>query len=146
MSIPLHKRTQGCLYLLNHQFDVEATINHVLQECAAEPAMLRSQHQRELARNIVTIGGSGDQQQLNLAAFKDALREFDYDRQSNFLQEHKRELDAVRSELRDAEQRAYATERDYRKLSQEYRQLTERSNTHEGTRPQSEAEKEAVGV
>lgn len=117
MSIPVHKRTQGCLYLLRHNFDIEGTIDFVLKECADEPAMKRSKHPRKLARNLVTIGGSGDQQQLNLVAFKDALREFEDDRQRNREQEHKREMDAVRSQLRDAEQRAYSAERDYRMLS-----------------------------
>ena len=117
MSIPLHKRTQGCLYLLKHQFDIEGTIDYVVREFADEPAMQRAQDKRKLARNIVTIGSTGDQQQLNLVAFRDALQEFDQDRQQRREAEFKRELDALRDQIRSAEARAVNAERDFRQLA-----------------------------
>ncbi len=140
MSIPIAKRAQGCLYLLRHNFDIEDTINFVIRECADEPAMQRAQDKRKLARNIVTIGGSGDQQQLNLAAFKDALREFEEDRMRNREQEYKREVDALKDELREANQRAYSAERTIRMLA-------ERATAPEdGTTPTPEPEQETVTV
>ena len=116
MSIPVHKRMQGCLYLLKHQFDIESTIDYVIRECSDEPAMERAKDKRKLARNIVTIGGTGDQQQLNLVAFKDALREFEDDRQRHLQAEFRRDLEEARRQARDAEQRAFAAERDFRNL------------------------------
>jgi hypothetical protein len=139
MSIPLTKRTRGCLYLLKHQFDIEATIDFVIRECADEPAMQRAQDKRKLARNIVTIGSTGDQQQLNLVAFKDALREFDEERQQRLMAEHKRELDTLNGRVRDAEQRAYAAERDFRQLAARAASLQE-SEAEGVTHPAEEKE------
>ena len=140
MSIPFSKRAQGCLYLLRHNFDIEETINFVIRECADEPAMQRAADKRKLARNLVTIGGSGDQQQLNLQAFKDALREFEEDRQRNREQEHKREMDALKDDLREANQRAYSSERAYRMLADRA------TATEDMATPTPESEQETVGV
>ena len=116
--IPGHKRKLGCLWLLNHRFDVEGAIDYVIAECADEPALQNATDKRKLARNIVTIGGTGLQQMANLSAFKEALGEFDEERQRRVVQHHQEDLDAVNTKLHAAEQRANAAERDYRVMAQ----------------------------
>ena len=133
MSIPFHKRKMGCLHLLRNEFNIEGAIDFVVRECADEPAMQRSADQRKLARNIVTIGGSGDQQQLNLQAFKEALDTFDAERQRNLFQDHKRETDDLKNQLQEANQRANAAERDYRQMAQ--RALASPSETNAPSQP-----------
>ena len=133
MSIPFHKRKAGCLYLIKNEFDIERSVYFVVRECADEPAMQRSANQRKLARNVVTIGGSGDQQQLNLQAFKEALNDFDAERQRNLVQDHKREVDELKDKLNETERRANAAERDYRQMAQ--RALAASSETESSSEP-----------
>ena len=76
MSISVVKRREACLRLLRSEFDLEATIAWVLKEYADDPFVLRAKNKEKLARNIVTIGGSGDQQELNMLAFQQALATF----------------------------------------------------------------------
>ena len=116
MSISIHKRARGCLYLLKHEFDIDGTVDYVIRELADEPAMQRARDQRKLARNIVTIGGTGDQQEMNLSAFKDALRWYDEERQQNLINQHKREVDELKAQLVASEERARSWERDYRRM------------------------------
>ena len=132
-NVPFHKRKAGCLYLIKNEFDIERAVDFVVRECADEPAMQRSANQRKLARNIVTIGGSGDQQQLNLLAFKEALNDFDAERQRSLLQEHKREVDELKDKLNETERRANAAERDYRQMAQ--RALAASSETYVPSEP-----------
>ena len=73
MSMSVAKRREACLHLLRNDFDIDATVDWVLREFADEPSMERAKNKGKLARNIVTIGGSGDQQSLNLVAFEQAL-------------------------------------------------------------------------
>ena len=83
MSISPHKRMNACLRLIRNDFDIEGTVAWVMREYADDPAMQQAKHKEKLARNIITIGGSGDQQYMNLAAFKDALRLFEDTAQKN---------------------------------------------------------------
>ena len=53
--------------------DIDATTKWVVKEYADDPSMQRATNKDRLARNIITIGGSGDQQQLNMVAFQQAL-------------------------------------------------------------------------
>ena len=73
MTISATKRRDACLHLLRNDFDIEGTIRWMLREYADDPAMLRASNKEKLARNVITIGGSGDQQALNMVAFQQAL-------------------------------------------------------------------------
>ena len=73
MSISITKRKEACLHLLRNDFDIEGTIQWFLRRNSDDPVVQRAKYPEKLARNIITIGGSGDQQQLNLVAFQQAL-------------------------------------------------------------------------
>lgn len=73
---------------------------------------------RKLAQNIVTIGGTGDQQEMNLAAFKDALRWYDDERHQNLVNQHQREMQELKAQLIASEERGRGLERDYRRMVQ----------------------------
>ena len=134
MSISIHKRPTACFHLLKHEFDIDGTVDHVVKEFADEPAMQRAKNPRKLARNIVTIGRSGDQQEMNLHAFKQALEWLDQDRQRNLQAEHRREVECLKAQLLEANERATRYERDYRTLVQ--RSLNELSRQAPSTKRQ----------
>lgn len=118
MSISIYKRALGCLYLIKHEFDIDGTVDHVIKELADEPKMRSAKYPRKLARNLVTIGGNGDQQEMNLAAFKDALHWYDKERHQNLVNQHRREMEELKAQLVASEERAHSLERDYRRMVQ----------------------------
>ncbi len=73
MSLSISRRREACLKYLQNDFDTDRTIAWVLKEFANESAFQNATHKDRLARNIITMGGSGDQQQLNCVAFQQAL-------------------------------------------------------------------------
>ena len=115
-TIPISKRREGCLALIRNNFDTDKAVEFVMKDCANEPAMIRAKYPERLAFNIVTIGGNGVQQQLNLIAFQQAITQHaaDLNRQSvnkanaeneklrdqnERLTEQVRELEAARASL-----------------------------------------------
>ena len=116
-GITIPKRAQACYHLMTHDFDIDRTVDHIVEAFADEPAMQRANNPRKLARNIVTIGGSGDQQEMNLQAFKVALDWLDQDRRRNREIEHQREIADLNAKLERESQRAAAAETDFRRVS-----------------------------
>ncbi len=76
MTISRIKRRDAVMELLNNGFDIDKAVERFLIENANEAEVLRVKYPEKLARNIITIGGSGVQQELNLAAFQEALALF----------------------------------------------------------------------
>ena len=113
MSMSIYKRAMGCLYLLKHEFDIDGTVEHLIRELADEPEMQRAKNPRKLARNIITVGGTGDQKDMNLRAFKEALRWYDEERQRTLANQHRREIDELKAQLLASEERTSRLERDY---------------------------------
>ena len=73
MGLSIARRRDACLHYIQSDFDIDATVRWVLREFRAEPAFLRSKNPERLARNIVTMGGQGDQQEMNAVGFMQAL-------------------------------------------------------------------------
>ena len=114
MSLSVAKRREACLRLLRSEFDIEGTIKWVLREYANDPAVERATNKEKLARNVITMGSSGDQQALNMVAFQQALTEHfgDQLRKANNLADT--EKGQLKENLTLAEERRQSVELEYR--------------------------------
>jgi hypothetical protein len=125
MGLSIAKRREACLRLLRNQFDIEATIKWAIKAYADDPAMERAMHKERLARNIITIGGSGDQQQLNLVAFQQALTQFAAEQMEQAERKHQKELGEVKTELNQMREQLHETESERRGLTAKVQDLQE---------------------
>ncbi len=116
MSISIPKRTEACLKFIREGFDADATVAWMLTQYADEPSMLRAKHKDKLARNIITMGGSGDQREMNIAAFDRALQQFMRDERERAVYEIQRQKETLEIELRKAQDEIFERDGDLRKL------------------------------
>ena len=70
MSMSMSTRREACLHLLRSELDIDGTIEWMLNEYALEPTIQRTVNKEKLCRNVITIGGRGEQKYLNLVAFQ----------------------------------------------------------------------------
>jgi DNA-binding SARP family transcriptional activator len=131
MSMAFEKREAACLEFIRSGFKTEATVQWMLKEYANETTIQRATHPDKLCRNIITMGGSGDQQQLNCVAFRSAcdthIKELSAKQEATLDAKYKAlELDYERMRDRhdDAENRAT-------KYGEEVRELQNRLNNME---------------
>ena len=94
------KRERGVRYVIDHDFDVNLAIEYLIRECADEPKMKAAKDQRTLARNILTIKGSGAEKELNWRAWRDAVIRYGEDmarqKESLFAETVKQKDDRIR--------------------------------------------------
>ena len=114
MSISVAKRRDACLHLLRNDFDIEASVDWVMSEFADEPSMQRAKNKEKLARNIITIGGSGDQQSLNLVAFEQALAIYGEEKRRKSVSALEGENKALKEALERERDRNEELGKDYR--------------------------------
>ena len=110
------------------------------------PAMARATNKERLARNIITIGGSGDQQALNMVAFQQALAIHASEQSRRAISQQEAEVTRLTQKLDQSEARANDVERDYRAQVQMVQDLRERLTESEvamARLPQPIAEPEA---
>ena len=129
------KRRDAVLRLLRSDFDIDGTVAWVVREYAEEPTMERAKNKEKLARNLVTIGSSGDQQALNMVAFQQALALHAEDQRRKAVNVHEATTDAMKVELDRARSQIDDLEKDYRDQVNKVQNLQERL---------SEAEKSAL--
>lgn len=110
--ISVARRREAVLRLLNSDFDIDSTVKWVLRELADEPVMMRAKNKEALARNIITIGSTGIQQELNLVAFQQALAEYGATRR-------KSAMDSLTQENKALEDKVAALESDVREQRRE---------------------------
>ena len=126
MSLSVTKRRDACLHLLRSEFDIDGTVKWVIREYAEDPAMERATNKERLARNIITIGGSGDQQALNMVAFQQALAIHASEQSRRAISQQEAEVTRLTQKLDQSEARANDVERDYRAQVQMVQDLRER--------------------
>ena len=126
MSLSVTKRRDACIQLLRNEFDIEGTVKWAVREYADDPAMARATNKERLARNIITIGGSGDQQALNMVAFQQALAIHAAEQNRRAISRQEAEVERLAQKLEQAEARANEVERDYRVQVQMVQDLRER--------------------
>ena len=126
-TIPGVKRERGVRYVIDHDFDVNLAVEYLIRECADEPKMKAAKDQRVLARNILTIKGTGAEKELNWRAWRDAVIRYGEDmvrqKESLFQEELKKREDKIRE-----------LEADVRSLTRDNRDLVRRVLTP-GTEP-----------
>ena len=116
MSIPFEHREEACYRFISSGFKLEETTAWMLKEYADNPTITRSKYPEKLCANTVTMGGNGDQQQLNIAAFGNAYRRYASEAEAQLAEASKAEaakalnerellrerLDTANQELREA--------------------------------------------
>ena len=126
MSISVAKRREACLRLLRSDFDIDATVEWVMKEYADDPSFERAKNKERLARNIVTIGGSGDQQALNLVAFQQALSQYAVEQNRKVINAQEAEAAKLQRDLDYARSQRDETEKEYRDQVRMVQNLRER--------------------
>lgn len=76
MSISIAKRQAACQHFIRNGFNAEKTVAWVLKEYAHDDSVCSAKYPERLARNVITMGGSGDQKEMNTVAFQNALNLF----------------------------------------------------------------------
>ena len=102
MSVSMIKRTEACLRLLRSDFDIEGTIEWMLNEYADDPTIQRAANKEKLCRNMITIGGTGEQKYLNLVAFRQALIIFSRDVNRNRAAKHETRISKLKEQLQES--------------------------------------------
>lgn len=116
MSISIPKRTEACLKFIREGFDADKTVAWMLKQYEDEPSMIRAKHKDKLARNIITMGGTGDQKEMNIAAFDRALEQYIRDEREKAAYELREKVSKLEIELRDSQQEIYERDADLRRL------------------------------
>ena len=133
-TIPGGKREKGVRYLIDHDFDVDLGIQFLIRECADEPKMKAAKDQRVLARNILTIKGSGAEKELNWMSWRNAIIKYGEDMARQKENQFKTELDKKDDKIRELEAEVRSLNRDNRDFMR--RSLTDGSEAqarpHEG--------------
>ena len=131
-TIPGVKRERGVRYVIDHDFDVNLAIEYLIRECADEPKMKAAKDQRVLARNILTIKGSGAEKELNWRAWRDAVIRYGEDmarqKESLFAETVKQKDDRIRE-----------LEADLRSLNRDNRDMMRRGLMAGSESPEPEA-------
>jgi len=103
--IPLEYRVEGTLRFIESGFKIEETIDWFLARFASLEPIVKSSNPRTLVRNMLTMGGSGWNQDLNIVAFGKA-----YD---VVVERRVTEAEATRDkQLREAKQRIATLEKE----------------------------------
>lgn len=117
------KRKQAILRMLENDWDVDGTIAWMLKEFADDPAIASAKNKEKLCRNILTLGGSGLNQHVNILAFQQALDEYsetlrlrEEARLNARLDEAVKDRERYREQAADAEARARAANDEVRDL------------------------------
>ena len=75
MSLSIAKRERACLYFIRSGFDSDKTVSWALKEYAHDDSFINAKRPERLALNTITMGGSGDQREMNSIAFRHALNQ-----------------------------------------------------------------------
>ncbi len=103
------------MHLLRKDFDIDGTIEWMLNEYADDPTIQRAANKGKLCRNIITIGGTGEHKDLNLVAFQQALVIFSQDVRRNWAAAHEIRISKLKDQLRESHRK----EQMYRELYDE---------------------------
>ena len=125
MSMSMSSRRQACIHFIRNGFDAEKTVKWFLTEYASNATVQRAKHPERLARNIIAMGGDGDQREMNIAAFNDALRVFmdeEKERQSALARQ---KIAGLESDLKKAYDQRDASQLENSRLHQRVEHLND---------------------
>lgn len=121
--ISIARRTDACLYLLRHNGDVEATIAYVLREMADEPAIQSAKNKEKLVRNIVSMGGSGLNQDANIQAMRRAMDIYADEKHQAEVAKLTQRVTSLEADLEKERNAKQDVELDYRKVSDQLNRM-----------------------
>ena len=91
MSVNFDKRVNACTRYFDSGQDTGGTVDWMMQEFAEDETFKRAKNPRKLAENIITMGGTGRERQMNMAAYRIALDKYQH-------REREREMAGLRDE------------------------------------------------
>ena len=75
-TFTIAQRKRVVLHYLRNGQDAERTLSWFLKEFATHPLVRRTKYVDRLAKNIMLMGGSGNQREMNAKAFMEATQEY----------------------------------------------------------------------
>lgn len=130
--ISIARRTDACLYLLRHNGDIDATVKWILREMADEPAIQQAKNKPKLALNIISMGGSGLNQDANITAMRRAMDIYSDEKHQAEVQKLTQENAALKAELDRERNAKQDVELDYRKVSERLNRMLMEGRQQEG--------------
>ena len=121
--ISIARRTDACLYLLRHNGDTDATIEYILKEMADEPAIQQAKNKEKLARNIISMGGSGLNQDANITAMRRAMDIYADEKHQAEVTKLNQRVANLETELERERNAKQDVELDYRKVSEQLNKM-----------------------
>ena len=119
MSVPFQDREEAAYRFITSGFKLEDTVDWMMQEFKDNPTIARSKHPKTLCANTVTMGGNGDQQQLNVAAFGNAYRRYAAESEAQLTETSRADIKRLDEEYKNLRQR----------LDQSQRELNDANNS-----------------
>ena len=99
MSVPFEKRANACYQFIKSGFMTESTVAWMLKEYGEDDNFVRTKYPGKLDTNIITMGGDGDQRQLNVGAFGNAFRRFQAEVDARAAEAHRVRLESLEQQL-----------------------------------------------
>ena len=112
MSIPFQHREEACYRFISSGFKLEDTVAWMMNEYKENPTISRAKYPEKLCANTVTMGGNGDQQQLNVAAFGNAYRRFASETEAQAAEASRAEVNKLNGDHQALRERFDQTQRD----------------------------------
>lgn len=105
MSMDIDLRIAACTRYFESGQNATETVDWMMKEFADEDTIRRAKYPRKLCLNVITMGGSGDQKQMNIYAFNAALAKFQANEVMREVAKHRSEMDKYRSETEQLRRR-----------------------------------------
>lgn len=112
MSVPFQAREQACHRFISSGFKLEETVQWMMREFREDPTIQRSKYPEKLCANIITMGGNGDQQQLNVAAFGNAYRRYASEKEAQLSEASRAEVEKLSRDFQALRQRLDDSQRE----------------------------------
>ena len=139
MQISPARRREACLHLIQSKFDTDATIDWFLTKFADDPAVESAQNKEKLVHNIITMGGSGLNQHVNMIAFQQALTDYQSESQRREKSVSEAEITSLKVQVESERDRTFDLQKQHNEQSRQIQQLTEKLAAAERTTYQLEA-------
>jgi hypothetical protein len=112
MSIPFQNREEACYRFISSGFKLEDTVAWMMKEWKDDPTISRAKYPEKLCANTITMGGNGDQQQLNVAAFGNAYRRYASETEAQMTEKSRAEVTKLNSDYQALRERFDQSQRD----------------------------------
>jgi hypothetical protein len=112
MSIPFQNREEACYRFISSGFKLEDTVVWMMTKYKDDPTISRTKYPEKLCANTITMGGNGDQQQLNVVAFGNAYRRYASETEAQMTEKSRAEVTKLNSDYQALRERFDQSQRD----------------------------------